>query len=247
LNKLADTYRLDWQPEGSADHAVVTSACTRITGDMIRDAVIGKIKTENDIKGRTFEIVFDAHNPEIDLPADQQPTFTLTNFTFDQSDKRFRTDLATQTARGSYLLPITGHVSIKRNVPILAHRIEAGTTLSEADLDWIQVPEERITADIVTETKQLVGRELRRDTSEGEILRSRDLISPRVVLRGSLVTMKIETPFIMVTAQGKAQQDGAEGETIRVVNTQSNRIVEGVVTAPGVIEIKMAQKMASAD
>ena len=52
-------------------------------------------------------------------------------------------------------------------------------------------------------------------------------------LRGSLVTMKIETPFMTVTAQGKAQQDGAEGEIVRVINTQSNRVVEGTVTGPG--------------
>jgi len=59
--------------------------------------------------------------------------------------------------------------------------------------------------------------------------------------------MKIETPYITVTAQGKAQQDGAEGETVRVINTQSNRVVEGVVTGPGTIEIRTARKIASAE
>lgn len=61
------------------------------------------------------------------------------------------------------------------------------------------------------------------------------------------MTMKIETPFILITAQGKAQQDGAEGETVRVINTQSNRMVEGVVVAPGVVEIRTAQKIALAE
>jgi len=109
------------------------------------------------------------------------------------------------------------------------------------------MPEERLTADIVTEQSQLIGRELRRDTPEGQILRSRDIMPQRLVQRGSLVTMKIETPYILVTAQGRAQQDGVEGETIRVVNTQSNRIVEGVVTAPGIVEIRIARKVALAE
>jgi len=247
LNKLADTYRLDWQAQGSADHAIVTSACTRITGDMIREAVIAKLKAEGDAKMRNFEVAFDTRNLEVDLSADQQPDFVLNNFSYDPTDKHFRADLTTQTLRGAYILPITGHVAVKRSIPILAHRLEAGTTIVENDLDWIQAPEERVTADIITEVNQLVGRELRRDTAEGEMLHSHDVMPQRLVIRGSLVTMKIETPFITVTAQGKAQQDGAQGETIRVTNTQSNRIVEGTVTGPGVVEIHMAQKLASAE
>jgi len=247
LNKLADKYRLDWQAADSADHAIVTSACTRITSDMIRDTVIEKIKDTTESKNRNFEVIFDTRNLEVDLSADQQPNFVLNNFVYDQAGKKFHADLTTQTVHGSYILPITGHISVKRNVPILARRIEGGTTLGAADLDWIQVPEERITADIVTEPSQLIGRELRRDTSEGEILRARDVMPPRLVTRGSLVTMRIETPFITVTAQGKAQQDGAQGETIRVINTQSNRTVEGVVTAAGVIEIHTAQRLALAE
>lgn len=246
LNRLATTYRLDWQ-NGDVDHAVVTSACTRISGDMVRAAVIARLKADSNTKDRNFEIAFDKRDLEIDLAADQKPDFQLDNFSYDPTNRNFRTDLTAQTPRGPYIVPVTGHISIKRNVPILARRLEAGTTISANDLDWIQVPEERITADVVTEMDQLVGRELRRDTSEGQILRSHDVVPPRLVQRGSLVVMKIETPYITVTAQGKAQQDGAEGEVVRVVNTQSNRVVEGVVTGPGIIEIRTARKIASAE
>jgi flagella basal body P-ring formation protein FlgA len=247
LNKLADTYRLDWQPQGSSDHAVVTSSCARITNDMIRDAVVARLKQDGVAKERSFEITFDTRALEVDLPADQSPDFTLNNFAYDPASKHFRADLTAKTERGPYVLPITGHVAVKRSVPILAHRLEAGTTISENDLDWMQMPEERITADIISEASQLVGRELRRDTGEGEMLHSHDVTAPRLVLRGSLVTMKIETPFITVTAQGKSQQDGAQGDTVRVLNTQSNRVIEGVVTGPGIIEIHTAQKLASVE
>ena len=77
------------------------------------------------------------------------------------------------------------------------------------------------------------------------MIRSHDVVSPRLVTRGSLVTMKIETPFITVTSQGKSEQDGAQGDVVRVMNTQSNRVVEGTVTAPGTVEIHTAQKLAA--
>jgi len=246
LNRLADTYRLDWQPQGS-DHVTITSVCARITADMIRDAVIAKIKIDGDNKRKNFEIAFDTHNLEIDLPADQKPDFRLDNFAFDPVNKQFRTELTAQTAHGPYAATITGRVVVKRNVPVLAHRIEAGSTIAATDLDWIQVPDERITADVITEADQLIGREARRDTGEGEILRAHDVMPQRLVMHGSLVTMKIETPYITITAQGKAQQDGAEGETVRVMNTQSNRVVEGIVTGPDTVEIRTARKLALAE
>jgi flagella basal body P-ring formation protein FlgA len=246
LNKLAQTYRLDWQAQPNADHVTVTSSCTRISNDMVRDAVIARIKADSSTKDRVFDVAFDARNMEIDLPSNQAPDFKLENFTYDPTNKQFRADLTAQTPRGPYVHPITGHVMVKRSVPILAHRVEAGTTLAASDLDWVQIPEERVTSDVVTEPTQLIGRELRRDTAEGDLLRAHDVIPPRLVTRGSLVTLKIETPFISITSQGKSQQDGAEGEVVRVTNTQSNRIVEGVVTAPGVVEIRTSQKLASA-
>ncbi|MDR3450805.1 MAG: flagellar basal body P-ring formation chaperone FlgA [Alphaproteobacteria bacterium] len=251
LDKLADTYRLDWQPasEGphAGDHVTVTSSCARITADMVRDAVIARVKQDGNTRDRTFDVGFDTRNLEVDLPADQKPDFTLNNFTYDEGAKRFRADLTAQTSRGPYILPVAGRIEIKRSVPVLAHHLGSGTVIGEADLDWQQMPEDRVTADIITEEEQLVGRELRRDSGEGEMLRTHDIIPPRLVKRGALVTMRVATPNILVTAQGKAEQDGAVGETVRVLNTQSNRVVEGTVTGPDSVEIHTAQKLASAE
>ena len=247
LNKLAETYRLDWQAQGAADHVVVTSACTRISGDMIRDAVIANIKEGNNTKGRSLEVALDERNLEVDLPADQQPNFKLENFSYDPTNKHFRTDLTADTPRGRYIMPVTGHVTVKRSIPVLAHRLEGHVSIGEADLDWIQVPDDRFTDDIVTEQNQLVGRELRRDIGEGELIHSHDVVPPRLVQRGALVTMRIKTPFITITAQGKAEQDGAEGEVVRVLNTQSNRVVEGTVSGTGMVEIRTAREVASAE
>ena len=247
LNKLAETYRLEWQAQAAADHVVVTSACTRISGDMIREAVIANIKDGSNTKGRSLEVSLDERNLEVDLPADQQPNFKLENFAYDPTNKHFRADLTADTPRGRYISPVTGRVTIKRSVPVLAHRLEGHNSIGAADLDWIQVSDERITDDIVTEQSQLIGRELRRDMGEGELIRSHDVVPPRLVRRGSLVTMRIKTPFIMITAQGKAEQDGSEGETVRVLNTQSNRVVEGTVSGTGVVEIRTGREVASAE
>ncbi len=247
LSKLAQTYRLDWQPNGEANHVTLSSACARITVDRIRELVAEKLKNEIRADRAQLEIALDPRAADMAIPSAKTPDIELANFSYDSAAKVFRAEVTASTPRGAYSLPVKGSVTVKRSVPVLARRLEGGTTISESDLDWQSVPEERLTAEILTDQRQLIGREVRRDTQEGVLLRGRDVMPQRLVQRGSLVTLKIETPYIQITSQGKALQDGAEGDVVRVMNTQSNRTVEGVVTAPGVVEVKAARKMAAAE
>jgi len=247
LSKLAQAYRLDWQPKSESNHITLSSACARVSIDMIREAVAERLKKEVHADKAQLEIVLDPRTGDMAVPAAKTPDIELANFSYDSAAKVFRADVTAATARGAFVLPVKGSVIIKRNVPVLARRLDSGTTIGESDLDWQWAPEERLNAEILTDPRQLIGREVRRDTPEGVLLRARDVMPQRLVQRGSLVTLKIETPYIQITSQGKAMQDGAEGDVIRVTNTQSNRTVEGVVTAPGVVEVKTARKIAAAE
>jgi len=69
---------------------------------------------------------------------------------------------------------------------------------------------------------------------------------PRLIKRGEIVTLKIMTPFMQITTKGRALQDGAHGESVRVTNTRSKKIIEGVVIESGVVRVGAIQQMASA-
>lgn len=250
LTRLAEKYSLDWKPKSIADHIVVTTACARITTDMLRDAVAAKVKEIRNASGNKLrggvDVVFDTHTLTVDLPVNQMPDYTLTNFDYDAQSKRFRADLVAQVPGGPYSYPLAGRVTLKRTIPVLAHRLESGTVVSAADLDQLDVPEDRVNDTVISDANEIVGHEMRRDTDSGEIIHIHDIASPRCVTRGGLVTLKIQTPFLLLTAQGKAMQDGAQGDVVRVTNTQSNRLVEGVVEAPGIVRIQTGEKIAEA-
>lgn len=243
LGRLAEKYRLAWQPQSPSDRAVLKRAATVITSEMIQQDIARKLN-ESGVKGRAT-IQLDKRDAAIFLPADQTPDFTLNNFNYDGSVKRFRVDLTANYAGMPIQRQITGRVSMMRDVPVLLRRLPAGSIISADDLSITEMPEERIQRDIVTELSQLVGTEVRQDLAEGEVVRSRDIMSPRFVMRGNLVTLKIQTPFMQITAQGKAMQNGGKGEIVRVTNTQSNRVVEGIVEAPGIVRVLSAGKTTS--
>lgn len=45
-----------------------------------------------------------------------------------------------------------------------------------------------------------------------------------------------------MSMQGRAQQDGAKGEVVRILNTQSNRTIEAVVIGSGLVEVNLPQE-----
>lgn len=247
IAKLASRYNLDWKPQSIADKSVLTRAATWITPDMIRQAVTDKVRQPNAENSDSIEIDFDGKGVGVALPVESQAAFDLNGFTYDPQSRRFRSELIAQTGAGPVTQTVSGRVIVRREVPVLARRLEAGSVVGQSDLIWQKVPQERLTTDVLTDASQIIGREVRRIQPEGEVLRVHDLIPPRLVTRGSMVTMKVETPMLQITVQGRSLQDGAKGDVVRVTNLQSHRTVEGIVEASGVVRIGGARKVASAE
>ena len=62
-------------------------------------------------------------------------------------------------------------------------------------------------------------------------------MKPEVVQRNDAVTLIYEVPGVTITARGKAVEAGAEGDIVNVLNEQSKRTVQGVVTGPGRVTV----------
>ena len=54
------------------------------------------------------------------------------------------------------------------------------------------------------------------------------------------MTIVYEAPGITLTLRGQAQDSGALGDTINVLNVQSKRAVQGVVSGPGRVTVTAA-------
>jgi flagella basal body P-ring formation protein FlgA len=244
LTALAEKYHLDWRPSSLADRVVLTRAFTPITKDMIETAVLDKVK-EAGVKGK-IDVLLDNRAIDVKLPANRDPKFALNDFDYDPINKRFRSKLFAETGEKPIALPVTGRVVVKIDVPVLTRRLESGTTIGKADIDWITVTDDRLTPGTITDPAQLVGREVRNGTGEGQPLHSRDVIPPRLVTRGAIIIIKIQTPHLLITTQGRAMQDGAAGDVVRVTNTQSKRVIEGTVDGAGVVRVHTVQRLALA-
>lgn len=79
--------------------------------------------------------------------------------------------------------------------------------------------------------------EIRGSLPQGTVILEGDVKLPLLVKRGEPVTIYLETGAIQIEAAGKALADGSLGDLVPVLNVLSERTVEGIVTAPGVVRV----------
>ena len=79
--------------------------------------------------------------------------------------------------------------------------------------------------------------ELLRDVRPGAPLSSQDLRPMVLVKRGQMVLMSIgQAQGFQISARVEAQQDGRYGEQIKLKNSESGRILTGMVKGPNLVQ-----------
>ena len=124
-------------------------------------------------------------------------------------------------------------------VPVLLHRVRPAEIITAADIGWIEVANDRRTNDIVLALDELIGMSPRRAITPSEPVRLMDLQPPTLVARGTYVTMTLQSGPILMTARGRALDDGAAGATIRVLNIDTDRTVFATVSGPETVVIEV--------
>jgi flagella basal body P-ring formation protein FlgA len=123
------------------------------------------------------------------------------------------------------------------DVAVLKSDVARGTVIGEDDLEYMPIPLVRANASVVRAITDVAGKEARRALKAGEIIRSSDLKRPTLVAKGSTVTMLFEAPGMRLSAIGRALAEGAEGDTITVLNPTSYRKVEALVVKAGTVRV----------
>ena len=140
-------------------------------------------------------------------------------------------------ARAAQYWQHSGSASQAIRVPVLRDNISIGTVINKGDIVWTEFPAQQVGQNIITDANNLVGMAARWSLAGNRPIRETDVRPPILAKKGSLVTMIVTTANMTLSATGRALQDGALGDTIRIINPTSNKTVEGVVMADGNIAI----------
>lgn len=134
---------------------------------------------------------------------------------------------------------VTARVETTTRVWVAARELPRGARVMQSDLRLEQVPARSVPKGATGNLDEMVGLELRRSLREGAVLRTRYLQPVSLVERGQLVRIVLRGGGIEIVGKGRAVTDGAFGEQIKVVNTDSRREVIGRVEKDGSVYVDL--------
>ncbi|QOL20074.1 flagellar basal body P-ring formation chaperone FlgA [Candidatus Bodocaedibacter vickermanii] len=223
VRQLAENFGLSWAP--SHYKGITLSRHDGLSTKVNAQDVVREYLTQHHpekISGG-IDVSIEASSQYLLLKGATEPK--LTNFSW-MGDQKF---LVTFDV-GGHEKKIKGCLSTMVLIPVLNKQLEVGSIIEKEDLEFKDFPSNKVTKNMIQDEKELIGKTLRRKSAKvGDMLSVHDIISPIIIKRGDLVTMKVETPTVVISTRGKAQGNAAIGQSVQVMNLESKRLIEGVV------------------
>jgi flagellar basal body P-ring formation protein FlgA len=118
---------------------------------------------------------------------------------------------------------------------VVDHPIDRGQVIKASDVTVLRRP--KTDTAVVTDMKGVVGLAARHPLQPNQPLNAADLMKPEIVARNNTVTIVYQAPGVTLTLRGQAQESGALGDTISVLNSESKRVVQAVVSGPDRVSV----------
>jgi len=240
LTNIARNNGLDWQPMIGADHVTIERASIEISARQIEDAL--KIALAQNLAkngaGRKIELALDNRTVALVGDPNSHSDIQIHDLWIDSDNTRFTATVAAGSGSSAQNVKVSGKIFDMISVPVLTHRIAYKDVIGPDDIRFAEFRSDLLDRDVVTDPDSVIGMTPRRPLVENTPVHTGDLRAPTVITKGTLVSMVVETPYMTLTAQGRAIEDGAIGQAIRVMNTQSKVTVDAVVDGPSRVTVR---------
>jgi flagella basal body P-ring formation protein FlgA len=125
--------------------------------------------------------------------------------------------------------------------PVLVARqpLARGTRIEADDLELVERNLSNLPYGYYTDVHPVTGQLAKRTIGKATVITSPMLQEPNLVKRGQRVTVVAESGPLKIRTSGKALNDGKSGDLIRIRTEGSQRIIDGIVTATGVIKVTL--------
>ena len=238
LQETAKRHGINWTPRSGDIRVYLTRASWQVSRGVIKERV-AKLMRERGFKGR-MQVDLHYRTRTIHLPVAAKGDFAIRDFRIERRTGRFVGMLVAPAQAPTTSIRVIGRARKLVEVAVLARPIKKGGIIRARDVTLRAIPAPSVPHSAIREKDDLVGQAARLTLRPGRPIRKGDLQAPILVKRGAITTIVVQTRFMRLTSQARALENGARGETIRLRNTKSKKIIEGVVTGPDRVRIQTA-------
>jgi flagella basal body P-ring formation protein FlgA len=246
LLNIATSQHVAWKPNGRFDRITVERAGQVISPSAIHDAVLRALVEAGMPEGA--DLTLDNDRLQLVIATDKPSTVRAEAPLYDPAKPRFEATVfapADAPEAERVTIKVMGKVIRMVDVPVLVRPVAAGEVIRARDIEMTRMHAEQVAATSINDPDKLVDKSARRVLPAGQPIRVSDVSAPVLVAKNNLVNVTITTSRLSITMQGKAMEDGAEGDTVKIVNTRSGKIVQGVVSGKGEVVVTTSYSVVS--
>lgn len=178
-----------------------------------------------------FNLIFDQPQA-LSQPVDA----VITQTTLTPDHTRFVAHIQTHTPDKTSI--VSGRIQTTLSVPVLTRPIPANEEIQEIDINFIDVPTDRLNATIVTQKKDLVGKiSGGRVLQPGSPLHHHDVKAPVIIRRSEQIMIHYRSANLELSRRVEAQKDGAKGDIIPCLVSETKKVITARVVGPGEADV----------
>jgi flagella basal body P-ring formation protein FlgA len=219
----------------------IARAARRAGISEIEAAVKTALEAQAGVDVRPLSIVFDG-TPALVVAPDVKAPVSVEDLVYDRRSRRVTALVSIGQNPGERRASarVGGALVELVEVAVLNRSVARGEAVQSSDITLERRARDTLPQDVQGDASAMVGRVARRALGAGSTIRVGDLARPEIVARGDVVTIVYEVPGMVLTLRGRANESGAQGDSIAVVNPQSKRTLQALVVAPGKVSVSAA-------
>lgn len=128
-------------------------------------------------------------------------------------------------------------IKFYQQVLVLSKPVQRGEIITLQHLSAERRDITNLRDDFFTQTEQVENKQAIRPTPAGTILSLRNFVDPKLIKRGDKVIISAVQPDFAIRMSGVAVMDGTKGQTIRIKNQNSGRIISATVLESGLVAV----------
>jgi flagella basal body P-ring formation protein FlgA len=237
LQRISNVYDISWKSTSPADQIVIRRTSQIIpTTDIV--AAIKKDLLAKGVSGN-FGVTLNNVAPTITLPGNVPATAEVSQMLYTPGNDVFSAVIAAPSAANPVKsLTVSGLIEKMVSTPVLKSGIKNGDIIGSNDIVWIDIPSRNMVHDTIIDADHLIGKTPVRMVDANVPIRERDITAPQMVARGDDVLLQFSQNGLELTAKGRAMQNGAEGDVIRVVNLSGNQSLRAEVIGNKIVRVQ---------
>ena len=134
---------------------------------------------------------------------------------------------------------IVAKLKINKLVAVSNRTIQKNETIGENDIRWENREIDAFIKSAILDKQEIIGRKAGRIIRPNSVITESLMEKKLFVRRGDMATLVARLKGIKATSTVKVLANGSYGDTVRVMNTQSKKIISAVVTGKNTLEVNV--------